>query len=166
MANRNTPAAVAAVATVKVAPALRAAAAVGKHGIAAMPRLAAATGTAAASAKRYGNGAALLTPAFASATFTLTAMGKAAHGCGGAIGRNGAVTLMGLTAVALGNAGGTATGAQVVAAMLGNPQLVAAMLGTKAAGVHVNAATATSAKLAQGYVNGLCRAAHGLARKA
>lgn len=165
--NNNRPAPAAAA---KVAPALRAAAIVGKHGLAALPRVAAATGTAAASGKRYGAALNVLTPAFAAATFTPTALGKAAIAANGCTGRNGQPTAMGLTAVAMGNAAaanGTAnpTGAQVVAAIIGNPQLMAAMLGTKAQGTHILPGTATAAKWAQGYVNGLCRPAHGLAVK-
>lgn len=149
---------------------VRAAAIVAQHGLAALPRVAQATGVAAASAKRYGNAVNALTPAFANATFTPTALGKQAIAAQGCIGRNGQATVMGLCAVALGNAmaanGGTATGAQVVLAILGNPQLMAAMGATKALGVHVTANSATAAKWAQGYVNGLCRPAHGLATKA
>jgi hypothetical protein len=170
MANRNnTKAATANATAAKVAPALRAAAIVGKHGLAALPRVAAATGTAPASNRRYGAALNALTPAFANATFTLTALGKGAVGQQGCIGRNGQPTAMGLTAVALHNAaqGGTsATGAAIVAAIIGNPQLMAAMLGTKAQGTHILPNTATAAKWAQGYVNGLCRPAHGLATKA
>jgi hypothetical protein len=168
MANRKNNTAAAHVA-VKPAPALRAAAIIGKHGLGAVARVAAATGTAAASNKRYGAALNALTPAFAAATFTLTALGKGAVGQAGCIGRNGQPTAMGLTAVALHNAanGGTAaTGAAIVAAIIGNPQLMAAMLGTKAQGTHILPNTATAAKWAQGYVNGLCRPAHGLATKA
>lgn len=168
MANRNN-AAKAAPAAAKAAPALRAAAIIGQHGLAAAPRVAAATGNAPASAKRYGAALNGLTPAFAAATFTLTALGKATVGAAGCIGRNGQPTAMGLTAVAVANAanGGTsATGAAVVAAIIGNPQLMAAMLGTKAQGTHLLPNTATAAKWAQGYVNGLCRPAHGMATKA
>lgn len=150
---------------------MRAANVVQRHGLAALPRVAAATGTAPASAKRYGNAVNSLTPAFAAATFTPSALGKAAIAAQGGIGRNGAVTVMGLTAVALGNAiaaqgGNSATGQAVVLAILGNPQLMLAMGATKALGVHVTANSATAAKWAQGYVNGLCRPAHGLAAKA
>lgn len=164
MANNTAPAAA------KVAPALRAAAIVAKHGLAALPRVAQAAPPAPASAKRYGTGVNTLTPAFAQATFTPTALGKAAIAAGGAIGKGGAVTAMGLTAVALGHAmaaNGTkaATGAQIVAAVLGNPQLMAALFGTKASGTHVQANAALVAKWAQGYVNGLCRTQHGLATK-
>lgn len=161
--------------TAKQANALRAATVIGKHGLAAATRVAAATGVAAASAKRYGNGnsnvaAAVntLTPAFAVATFTLTALGKQAVGVAGCIGSKGQPTAMGLTAVAVANAanGGTsATGAAIVAAILGNPQLMAAMLGTKANGTHVLPTAACAARWAQGYVNGLCRTQHGLASK-
>lgn len=167
MANRKTNTATAA-ATVKAPAALRAAALIGKHGLAALPRVAAATGTAPASVKRYSAGVQSLTPAFAAATFTLTALGKATAANGG-VNAHGRATAMGLTALALAQAaqGGTsATGAAVVAAIIGNPQLMAAMLGTKAQGTHILPNTATAAKWAQGYVNGLCRPQHGLATKA
>lgn len=170
MANRkNTAAAIATPAAAKVAPTLRAAAIIGRHGLAALPRVAAATGTAAASTKRYNAAVNTLTPAFAAATFTLTTLGKGCVAQAGCIGRNGQPTAMGLTCVALHNAaqGGTsATGAAIVAAIIGNPQLMAAMLGTKAQGTHILPNTATAAKWAQGYVNGLCRTQHGLATKA
>jgi hypothetical protein len=155
--------------TAKVAPALRAAAIVAQHGLAALPRVAAATGTAPASNKRYGVALNALTPSFATATFTLTALGKAAVTAAGCTGRNGQPTAMGLTALALGhaaNGGLSATGAAIVTAIIGNPQLMAGMLGTKANGTHLLPNTATAAKWAQGYVNGLCRPQHGLATKA
>lgn len=154
-----------------VAARVKAATVVQRHGLAALPRVAAVTGNAPASVRRYGATVNGLTPSFASATFTPTALGKAAIAANGCIGRNGQPTVMGLVAVALGNAiaangGGNATGAQVVCALLGNPQLMAATGGTKALGVHVTPANATAAKWAQGYINGLCRPAHGLATKA
>lgn len=153
----------------KPAALVRAAAIIGRTGLAALPAVAAKLGTAPASNRRYGAALNALTPAFATATFTLTALGKASVAQAGCIGRNGQPTAMGLTAVALANAanGGTAaTGAAIVAAILGNPQLMAAMGGTKALGTHVTPNSATAAKWAQGYVNGLCRPAHGLATKA
>lgn len=160
----------------KATNAYRAATAIGKHGLGAVARVTAAAGVAAASAKRYAgsnpNVAAAvsqLTPSFANATFTLTALGKQCLGVAGCIGRNGQPTAMGLTCVGLGNAanGGTsATGAAIAAAILGNPQLVQAMLGTKANGTHLLPQAAVAAKWVQGYVNGLCRPAHGLATKA
>ncbi len=156
-------------ATAKPAPMLRAASVLGRTGLSALPAIAAKYGTAPASAKRYGATVNGLTPSFATATFTLTALGKAAVASQGCLGRNGQPTAMGLTAVAVANAsnGGTsATGAAIVAAILGNPQLMAAMGGTKALGVHVTPNSATAAKWAQGYVNGLCRTQHGLATKA
>lgn len=171
MANRKNNTATAATAKPVIAPRIKAAAVVGKHGLTAIARVAAVTGNAPASAKRYGATVNGLTPSFAAATFTPTALGKAAIAANGGIGRNGQATVMGLVAVALGNAmaangGKPATGAQVVVALLGNPQLMAATGGTKAFGVHVTAANATAAKWAQGYINGLCRPAHGLATKA
>lgn len=170
MARNNNKAAPAPVAASKGIARVRAATVVQQYGLAALPRVAAATGTAAASNKRYGAALNSLTASFAVATFTPTALGKAAIAAQGGIGRNGQPTVMGLTAVALGNAmaanGGTANGAAVVLAILGNPQLMAAMGATKALGVHVTANSATAAKWAQGYVNGLCRPAHGLAVKA
>lgn len=168
MARTNNTAAATVPATPKVAPTLRAAAIIGKHGLAALPRVAAATGTAAASNKRYGVALNALTPSFATATFTLSALGKAAVAANGCTGRNGQATAMGLTALALAhaaNGGLSATGAAVVTAIIGNPQLMAAMLGTKAQGTHILPGTATAAKWAQGYVNGLCRPQHGLASK-
>ena len=157
-------------ATANKAPAtLRAAAIVQRHGLGALARVAQATGTAPASNRRYGAALNALTPAFATATFTLTALGKQAVAAHGGIGRNGQPTAMGLTAVALANAangGNAATGAAIVQAIIGNPQLMAGMLGTKAQGTHITPNTATAAKWAQGYVNGLCRPAHGLATKA
>jgi hypothetical protein len=158
-------------ATAKPVARVRAATLVAKGGLPALARVAAATGNAPASAKRYGATVNGLTPAFAAATFTPTALGKQAIAANGGIGRNGQPTVMGLVAVALGNAiaangGNSATGQQVALALLGNPQLMAATGGTKALGVHVTAANATAAKWAQGYVNGLCRPAHGLAKKA
>lgn len=155
--------------TTKVAPALRAAAIIAAHGLNAVARVAAATGTAPASNKRYGVALNALTPSFATATFTLTPLGKAAVAAAGCTGRNGQATAMGLTALALGHAaqgGLSATGAAIVAAIIGNPQLMAGMLGTKAQGTHLLPNTATAAKWAQGYVNGLCRTSHGLATKA
>jgi hypothetical protein len=173
MARNNNKAAAPATAAPAIVARVKAAGIIGKaaNPLNAMARVAAVTGTAAASANRYKAAAHSLTPAFAAATFTLTPLGKAAVAANGGIGRNGQATVMGLVAVALGNAiaanGGTsATGAQVAAALLGNPQLMAATGGTKALGVHVTAANATAAKWAQGYINGLCRPAHGLANKA
>lgn len=166
---RNSKAAAATPATAKAPAILRAAKVVQQHGLAALPRVAKAAGTAPASNRRYGAALNVLTPAFANATFTLTALGKQAIAANGCIGRNGQATAMGLTAVALANAsnGGTAaTGAAIVAAIIGNPQLMAGMLGTKANGTHITPNSATAAKWAQGYVNGLCRPAHGLATKA
>jgi hypothetical protein len=167
MANRNSnkPAA----APAKVAPALRAAAIIGRTGLGACANVAAKLGTAPASNRRYGAALNSLTPAFANATFTLTALGKQAVAANGGTGRNGQATAMGLTAVALANAaqgGLSATGAAIVAAIIGNPQLMAGMLGTKAQGTHITPNSATAAKWAQGYVNGLCRPQHGLATKA
>ena len=167
MANRNKATATAAAA--KPALTLRAAAAIGKHGLAAAPRLAATIGNAPASVNRYKATANGLTPSFAAATFTLTALGKAAVAANGCIGSKGQATAMGLTALALAHAanGGTsATGAAIVAAIIGNPATIAAMLGTKASGTHITPNSVTAAKWAQGYVNGLCRPAHGLATKA
>lgn len=164
--NSNNPTAAVAA---KPAAIVRAAAIVGRTGLGACAAAAAKFGTAAASNKRYGAALNVLTPAFASATFTLTALGKQSVGAQGCIGRNGQPTAMGLTAVALANAsngGHSATGAAIVAAIIGNPQLMAAMLGTKAQGTHITPNSATAAKWAQGYVNGLCRPAHGLATKA
>lgn len=153
-----------------IAPRIKAAGIVAKHGLAALPRVAAATGNAPASVKRYGGTVNGLTPAFAAASFAPTALGKRAIAANGCIGSKGQATVMGLVAVAMGNAiaangGGSATGQQIALALLGNPQLIAATGGTKALGAHVTAANATAAKWAQGYVNGLCRPAHGLATK-
>jgi hypothetical protein len=167
MANRKTNNAPATPA--KVAPMLRAAAVIGRTGLGALPAAAAKYGVAPASAKRYGAAVSSLTPSFANATFTLTALGKQAVAANGCIGSKGQATAMGLTALALAhaaNGGLSATGAAVVAAILGNPQLMAAMGATKALGVHVVPNSATAAKWAQGYVNGLCRPQHGLATKA
>ena len=171
MAKRNNSKATATVAAPVVAPRVKAATVVQRHGLAAIARVAAVTGNAPASARRYGATVNGLTPAFANATFTPTALGKAAIAANGCIGRNGQATVMGLVAVALGNAmaansGNPPTGAQIVVALLGNPQLMAATGGTKALGVHITPANATAAKWAQGYINGLCRPAHGLASKA
>lgn len=167
--NSNRTAPVATAPAPKAPAILRAAKAIGAHGLAALPRVAKAAGTAPASNRRYGAALNVLTPSFANATFTLTALGKAAVGVQGCTGRNGQPTAMGLTAVALGNAaqgGNSATGAAIVSAIIGNPQLMQAMLGTKAQGTHIVPNSATAAKWAQGYVNGLCRPAHGLATKA
>lgn len=169
MANRKTNTANATATAAKTPNAIRAATIVGQHGLGALARVSAAAGVMPASNRRYGAGINALTPAFANATFTLTALGKGAVGVAGCIGRNGQPTVMGLTAVAVANAsnGGTsATGAAIVAAMLGNPQLMAALLATKANGTHIAPSAATVAKWAQGYVNGLCRTQHGLATKA
>jgi hypothetical protein len=169
MARNNKATAPVAATPAKAAPTLRAAAIIGRHGLGALARVASATGTAPASNRRYGAALNALTPAFASATFTLSALGKQAVAANGCTGRNGQPTAMGLTAVALANAaqgGLSATGAAIVAAIIGNPQLMAAMLGTKAQGTHITPNSATAAKWAQGYVNGLCRPAHGLATKA
>jgi hypothetical protein len=166
---RNNKATAAAPVAAKPAPMLLAAKLLGRTGLAAAPAIAAKLGTAPASQRRYGATVHGLTPSFATATFTLTALGKSTVGQAGCIGRNGQPTAMGLTAVALANAangGNSATGAAIVAAILGNPQLMAAMGGTKALGTHVTPNSATAAKWAQGYVNGLCRPAHGLATKA
>jgi hypothetical protein len=170
MANRNNSK-TAATANAKVAPALRAAAIVARHGMAGQARAIAATGAAAASAKRYSARLGSLNPAFAAATFTLTPLGKQAVAANGCIGSKGQPTVMGLFAVALANAtaannGAPATGQQVCLAMLGNPQLMQAALATKAAGTHLIPANTTAMGWAQGYVNGLCRSAHGLAKKA
>ncbi len=170
MANKANKAASPVAAKPAIAARVKAASIVGQYGLGAIARVAGTTGTAPASVKRYGAMVNGLTAAFAAASFTLSPLGKAAIAANGGIGRNGQATVMGLVAVALGNAissnGGTsATGQQVVLALLGNPQLMAATGGTKAFGVHVTAANATAAKWAQGYVNGLCRPAHGLARK-
>lgn len=173
MANRNNKAAAnAAAAPAKAPVALRAAAALQKHGLAALPRIAAAAPQAAASAKRYGQWANSLPTAFLQATFTLTKAGAAVVAANGVTGATGRPTAMGLTVCAFANAAGsaatgaTATGGAIVAAMLGNPALVAALLATKANGHHVNQGTATVAKFAQGYVNGMARTAHGYATKA
>jgi hypothetical protein len=152
---------------------VRAANAIGRHGLAATTRLSAAGGVAAASAARYAKGSAnvaasvnALSPNFAAATFSLTALGKNAVAVNGCIGSKGNATAMGLTACGLGNAGGTATGAQVAAAILGNAALVNAMLTlTKASGTHVIATAPLAARWVQGYVNGLCRPQHGLATR-
>jgi hypothetical protein len=167
MANRNNSKP--AVQPAKVAPMLRAAAVIGRTGLGAAAAAGAKYGVAPPSARRYGAAVNSLTPAFATATFTLTALGKAAVAANGGTGRNGQPTAMGLTAVALANeaqGGLSATGAAIVAAILGNPQLMAAMGSTKALGTHVQPTSATAAKWAQGYVNGLCRPQHGLATKA
>jgi hypothetical protein len=165
MANRK--------ATVTATPAkqpniVRAAATIAKHGLAATPRLVAATGNAAASVNRYKATVNALSPAFAATTFTLTALGRNAVALGGGIGSKGQQTVMGLTAVALAqaaNGGTSATGQAIALAMLGNPQIVAALTATKANGVHVVSSATLSAKWVQGYVNGLCRPAHGLATR-
>jgi hypothetical protein len=164
MANRKATATAATPA--KAARIVRAANIIAAHGLTALPRIVAATGNAPASNRRYGATVNGLTPAFAAATFTLTALGKAAVAANGCTGRNGQPTAMGLTALALGQCGHSATGAAIVAAIIGNPQLMAAMLGTKAQGTHILPNTVAAAKWAQGYVNGLCRPAHGLAVKA
>lgn len=174
MANRNNskPAAAPAAAPAKAPMALRAAALVAKGGLAAHARIAAATQAAPQSAKRYG--AALnkpLSTGFANTVFTLTPQG--AKVIGGHWGKPGAtpygnVTAMGLTVLAFGaaaNGGQTATGAAIVAAMLGNPAIVAALQGTKANGGHVQANAPLCANFVQGYVNGMCRAQHGYATK-
>lgn len=168
MANRKATATAAAAKPAKASNALRAAAIVAKHGLAAAPRLAAAIGNAPASVKRYGAWANSLNPAFANATFTLTAYGRSVAANGGCNGVRGQATAMGLTAVALAtaaNGGTSATGAAVVAAIIGNPALMAAMLGTKANGVHLTPNSATAAAWAKGYVNGLTRAKHGMATR-
>jgi hypothetical protein len=170
MANRNNKPTTATTAAAKVAPALRAANIVAKHGMAGQARAIAATGAAAASAKRYGRTLGTLSPAFAAATFTLTALGKGAVANQGCIGMAGQPTVMGLMAVGLANAAaaaGTAhpTGQQIALAVLGNPQLMAALMGTKAKGTHLIPANTTAMGWAQGYINGLCRAKHGLATK-
>lgn len=164
MAKRNSNKAT--VTATKAPRIVRAANIVAQHGLTALPRIVATTGNAPASNKRYGAMVNGLTPAFASATFTLTALGKQAVAANGCTGRNGQPTAMGLTALALGQCGHSATGAAIVAAIIGNPQLMAAMLGTKAQGTHILPNTVAAAKWAQGYVNGLCRPAHGLATKA
>jgi hypothetical protein len=163
----------AAATAAKVANIARAASAINRHGLTAAARLSAATGVSAASANRYAKGAVnvpatvnALSATFAATTFSLTALGKAAVSANGCIGNKGQPTVMGLTACGLANAGGTATGAQVAAAILGNPALVTAMLGTKAGGHHVIATAALAARWVQGYVNGLCRPQHGLATRA
>jgi hypothetical protein len=131
----------------------------------------------AASAKRYGALAGQLTPAFAQRTFTLSNLGNGAVSAKGCIGRNSQATAMGLTAYALGiaaNGGNCATGAAIVATMLTHPAfmvpnpsgqgLVSLFTITKANGVHISANATTAAKWCQGYVNGLCRPQHGLAK--
>lgn len=118
----------------------------------------------AATAKRYGANAGMLSPAFANRTFTLSTLGATVAASGGLSGA-GRPTTMGLTAVALmvaSNGTGSATGAAIVAAML-SPALAARIAATKANGYHTNGANPMPAKVAQGYVNGLCRPAHGLA---
>lgn len=167
MARNTNKAATPATAT-KAPRALRAAAIVAQHGLAALPRIALVTVPAAASVKRYAAGINALTPAFAARVFTPTPLGKAAIAASGCIGKAGQATAMGLTAVAMGNAmaangGAPANGAAIVAAIIGNPQLMAAMLGTKAQGTHILPNSPAAAKWAQGYVNGLCRPQHGLA---
>lgn len=149
----------------KVAPALRAASIIAKGGMAGAARAIAATGPSAASAKRYGRTLGTLSPAFAGTTFTLTNLGKQTAAQGGCIGSKGQATVMGLFAVALANAGGTATGQAIVLAALGNPALMAQMQATKANGVHLMPANATAMGWAQGYVNGLTRPKHGLATR-
>jgi len=168
MATTTRPAAKAAAPAPKAAAIVRAAATIGKHGLAATPRLVAATGNAAASVSRYKAAVNALSPAFAATTFTLTRNGLNAVALQGAIGSKGQVTVMGLVACCLANAangGNSATGAAIALAMLGNPQIVAALQGTKANGVHVISSATLSAKWVQGYVNGLCRPAHGLASR-
>lgn len=121
---------------------------------------------AAASNKRYGAAIAALNPAFAARTFTLTRLGQAAVAAGGAIGKNGQVTVMGATAVAVGiaaNGGTAATGAAIVTAMLNNPALLAAFAASRAKGTHVVTGTALHSQWCAGYVKGLCIAKHGLA---
>lgn len=120
----------------------------------------------AASAKRYGAKAGALTPAFATRTFTLTALGRAAVATNGCTGAQGQATAMGLTAYALGiatNGGNAATGAAIVAVMLTHTAFTGVFNGTKANGTHVSPNATTAAKWCQGYVNGLCRPQHGLA---
>ena len=165
---RNTNTNTTAPTTAKVAPALRAAGIVAKHGMAGQARAIAATGAAAASAKRYNRTLGTLSATFAATTFSLTALGKGAVASQGCIGMAGQPTVMGLTAVGLANAAAAAgthspTGQQIALAILGNPQLMAAMLGTKAAGTHLIPANTTAMGWVQGYINGLCRAKHGLA---
>jgi hypothetical protein len=175
MATTRTKAAKAAAAAPKGTPAtpkaaniVRAANVVQAHGLAALPRLVAATGNAAASVNRYRATVNALSPAFAATVFTLTRNGLNAVAANGCIGSKGQATVMGLTAVCLANAGngsGKATGQAIALAMLGNPAIVAALQGTKANGVHIVASATLSAKWVQGYVNGLCRPAHGLATR-
>lgn len=120
-----------------------------------------------ASAKRYGALAGQLTASFATRTFTLTALGSQAVAAKGCTGKAGQPTAMGLTAYALGiaaNGGQCATGAAIVAVMLTHPAFAGVFNGTKANGVHVAPSATTAAKWAQGYVNGLCRPQHGLAK--
>lgn len=171
MVNRNSKPAATAAAPAKAPVLLRAAAMVQAHGLAALPRIAAASQPAAASVARYskGGGVNALSAAFANATFTLTQLGRQTVAVNGCVGKAGQATAMGLTACALANASngtGSATGAAIVAAIIGNPQLMAAMLGTKANGAHIVPNSPAAAKWAQGYVNGLCRTQHGLATKA
>lgn len=155
MATNNAPAA-------KPANIVRAANIVAKHGMAGQARAIAATGAAAASAKRYGRSLGSLPAKFAATTFALTPAGNHVASIGGCIGAQGQATVMGLFAVALANAiaangGQPATGQQVCLAMLGNPQLMAAAALTKARGTHLIPANATAMGWAAGYVNGLCR---------
>jgi len=120
---------------------------------------------ALASAKRYGALAGTLSPAFANRTFTLTPLGASVAANGGT-GTSGKVTVMGLAAVAVSiaaNGGKAATGAAIVNVMLTHPAFAGVFNGTKANGCHVSANATTAAKWCQGYVNGLCRPAHGLA---
>lgn len=165
MANRNK--ATAAATPAKAAAIVRVATAVGKaaNPLAANARLAATAGNAAASVNRYKATVNALSPAFAATTFSLTALGKNAVALQGCIGSKGQATVMGLTALCLGNLGGKATGQQIAVAMLGSPAIVAALQATKANGVHIVGNAALSAKWVQGYVNGLCRPAHGLASR-
>lgn len=157
--------ATAATAAPKTANILRAAALVAKHGIAGQARAIAATGATAASAKRYPNGLGTFGKAFTATTFALTNLGLAAVKANGKIGAKGQATAMGLTALALGNCGGTATGVQVALAILGNATIMGQLVQTKACGTHILPANTTAAQWAQGYVNGLCRPAHGLATR-
>lgn len=120
----------------------------------------------AASAKRYGAKAMALNPAFATRTFTLSALGLSTAGAKGCVGRNGQATVMGLTAYAVSlaaNGGKAATGAAIVAVMLTHPAFKGVFNGTKANGTHIGANALTAAKWCAGYVNGLTRTQHGLA---
>lgn len=119
----------------------------------------------AASAKR--GYAKALNPAFAARVFTLTALGASTAKAQGACGARGQQTAMGITAWAVGiaaNGGTSATGAAIVAVMLTNAGVLKALASTKAFGTHLNAGVMPPPAFCQGYVNGLCRPQHGLAK--